>query len=67
LFLTFVINLDITKTREWSNDYQIKKIAYKSYKEEKKDILKPYLLNETTRFYKNKILYYYGYDIAPEL
>lgn len=67
LLTVFIINLDITKTREWSGDYEIKKIAYKSYETKNFESIKPHILNETTRFYKNKILYYFEYDIAPEL
>lgn len=61
LFVLFFSNLNINCTREWKDNYAIKDLAYKAYDD--KDKINICLDNETTIFYRNKIIYYYDYDI----
>jgi hypothetical protein len=64
----FSINLDFQHTRDWYDNYQIKKIAYDAYSnnntnEDNKKIDQFYDKNVVINFYRDKILYEKGYDI----
>jgi hypothetical protein len=63
LLISFCLNLNLNKTRFWNDDYIIKTNAYKAYQDKDKTIMEPYLDNIITTFYKEKIQYYYHYDI----
>lgn len=61
--IPFVLNIDFTKTRDWDKDYIIESKSYEAYMETNNEIVREYLSNPTLKFYKEKILYYYNYDI----
>ena len=63
LLTSFCLNLNLNKTRFWNDDYIIKTKAYKAYRDKDKSIMEPYLDSIVTTFYKEKIQYYYHYDI----
>lgn len=65
--IVFVYNFDLNKTREWENDYPVKNVAYSAYRNKNSNLLKPYLNNESTNFYRDKILKYHNYDIYENL
>ncbi len=62
-FINFGYNCNIKSTRDWLDNYEIKDKAYEAFKTKNKSLMDPYILNETTNFYRNKIINAYNYDI----
>lgn len=65
--IPFLVNLDVTKTRDWDGSYIVREKAYETYEKKDNEIMRPYLDDETVYFYREKIKYYYDYDILDGL
>lgn len=67
LVLSFIKQVNLTTTRDWSNSQYAKKWTYQVYNDRIKvteDYFETY--SESIRFYREQILYKYGYDIYQE-
>ena len=66
LIIMFGLNLNLTTTRDWNNDYSIREVCYGALKSKDNTKVLEITDNCTTHFYRAKILKEYGYDIFQE-
>ncbi len=67
LLFSFIKQINLATTRDWSNSQYAKKWTYQVYNDRIKvteDYFETY--SESIRFYREQILYKYGYDIYQE-
>ena len=65
LVFSYSSQFDLKKTFDWGRDYKIRDIAYASYAANEKIPLDRYD-SETWMFYRQKIIYFHGFDIFGE-
>lgn len=65
--IPFIINVDVTKTRDWVDSYGVRDKAMEAYQKKDNSVMEPYLSDYTVYFYQQKILNLYNYDILEGL